>query len=338
MGNVLLLQLDGKLPNLALMRTSQHHRRRGDQVFLRRAMNRRAPTLDPVAVLQREFDEPSEWSAIYASAIFTRSSSLVGLVKAVHPTALVGGTGVDVTSSLEAHGIPDNTPPDYSIYPRFTASMGFTQRGCRLKCSFCVVPKKEGPVREELTIAKLWRGEPWPRHLVLLDNDFFGNPHWQARVAEIRDGNFRVNFCQGINARMLTDETAEAIASVLYYDTNFKSRRLYTAWDNKKDEQRLFRGLESLVRYGVKPGEIMVYILIGYWPGETRADWEYRRARLRAFGAVPYPMPYVRTTETVAFYRWVVGAYDKKCTWRQWEALRFQSRNYKFGQQNLGGL
>ena len=39
----------------------------------------------------------------------------------------------------------------------------------------------------------------------------------------------------------------------------------------------------------------MVYILIGDWPGETSLDREYRRQRLREFGARPYPMPFVGT-------------------------------------------
>src|SRR6266436_1647510 len=37
--------------------------------------------------------------------------------------------------------------PDYSLYPKFTGSLGFTQRGCRLSCKFCVVPIKEGKNR-----------------------------------------------------------------------------------------------------------------------------------------------------------------------------------------------
>jgi hypothetical protein len=326
--NVLLLQLDGKLPNLALMRIASHHRALGHSVTLRRPMNERAPSLKPEAIAQDSFGEPVQWSAIYASAIFSRSSALVGLVRGLYPNAIVGGTGVDSTISLEQFGIT-TIEPDYSIYPRFTASMGFSQRGCRLKCPFCVVPKKEGPVREEQTITSIWRGEPYPKHIVLLDNDFFGQPEWRSRIAEIRDGGFKVNFCQGINARMLNDESAEAIASVDYRDSEFRSRRIYTAWDNRKDEERLMKGLEALVRHGVKPGEIMVYILIGYWPGETRESWEYRRAALRAFGAIPYPMPYVRNEETINFYRWVVGAHDKQCSWDEWKALRYQSRNFR---------
>lgn len=324
---VLLLQLDGKLPNLALMRVAAHHRARGDEVHLRRSMKLRAPALSLAAVMQRDFGE-REWDAVYASAIFERSRPLADGVRAVFPAAFLGGTGIDEKRTLEDVGIVAG-PVDYTDYPTFTASLGFTQRGCCLKCPFCVVPRKEGEVRSAATIAEIWRGEPWPRHVVLLDNDFFGQLAWRERIDELRDGGFRVNFNQGINVRMLNEEVAEAVASVAYYDDTFRARRLYTAWDNRKDEARLFRGLEQLCRMGVKPSHLLVYMLIGYWPGETIADWEHRRARLRAFGAVPYPMPYVANAATRGFYRWVVGAHDKHCTWEEWQAVGMQSRNFQ---------
>ena len=102
--------------------------------------------------------------------------------------------------------------------------------------------RKKRKIRQEATIADIWRGEPWPRELLLLDNDFFGQPAWRERIAEIRNGSFKVSFNQGINARFLTDEAAEAIASVDYRDDSMKVKRIYTAWDNRKDEQRLFAG------------------------------------------------------------------------------------------------
>jgi hypothetical protein len=190
-----------------------------------------------------------------------------------------------------------------------------------------VVPRKEGAMRPERTIAEIWRGEPWPRELILLDNDFFGQAGWRDRVTEIRDGRFKVSFNQGINVRFITDEAAEAIASIDYRDDSMKVKRIYTAWDNRKDEERLFAGLNCLTRYGIKPDHIMVYMLIGYWPGETTADWLHRQSKLREFGCRPYPMPYVRNRETVGFQRWVVGAYDKRISWADWERAKYQPAN-----------
>jgi len=171
--------------------------------------------------------------------------------------------------------------------------------------------------------------------VLLLDNDFFGQPQWRDRIGELRDGGYRVSFNQGINARMLTDETAEAIASVDYRDDGMKVKRIYTAWDNRKDEARLFAGLDALVRHGVNPDHIMVYMLIGYWPDETHADREHRRAQLRAFGCRPYPMPYVRTRELIGFQRWVIGAYDKTIPWTDWTRAGHEPRRLAAGQPSL---
>ena len=308
---VLLLQLDGKIPNIALMRIAAHHRTLGDDVELRHGTSETEAGL---------FDDADQ---VYASLIFTKTRPKAERLKATRPNSVIGGTGWDLTTTLEAHGITTPTY-DYSIYPGWKQSIGFTQRGCRLRCSFCVVPQKEGAIREVATIADIWRGDPSPREILLLDNDFFGQHQWRERIAEIRDGGFKVSFNQGINARTLNDETAAAIASVRYYDDSMSARRVYTAWDNRKDEARLFAGLNALTRQGVKPHHIMVYMLIGYWPGETDADWEYRRSQLRTFGARPYPMPYVRTAATMGFQRYCVGAYDKRIQWTDWKAANYR--------------
>ena len=312
--NVLLLHLDGKLPNLALMRLSAWHKAKGDHVVFRRADNPR--------LLEPRFEDV-EWDRVYGSLIFERTRPLAERVRQIYPDAVLGGTGWDVAKTLEDLGV-DAQAMDYSLYPRFAQSLGFTQRGCRLRCAFCVVPRKEGAVRETATIADIWRGDPWPREVLLLDNDFFGQPRWPERIDELKAGRFRVSFNQGINARMLTDEAAAAIASVDYRDDSMRVKRIYTAWDNRKDEARLFAGLEALVDHGVRPDHIMVYMLIGYWPGETSEDREHRRSRLRAFGARPYPMPYTRTPELVGFQRWVIGAYDKRVAWAEWQAAGFR--------------
>lgn len=315
----LLFQLDGKIPNIALMRIAAHHRALGHDVELRHGNPERALIDDP----QPDY--------VYGSAVFVKTKPAIDRLKCAFPHAIVGGTGVSLGLTLEQIGITTKRQ-DYSIYPDFRQSIGFTQRGCRLRCKFCVVPEKEGAVREEATVYDIWRGDPWPRELLLLDNDFFGQQDWRERIREIRDGGFKVSFNQGINARFLTDEAAEAIASVDYRADDMKVRRIYTAWDNRKDEKRLFEGLRRLVKYGVKPDHIMVYLLCGYWPGETHDDRDYRRGRLREFGARPYPMIWERTPELLGFQRWVVGAYDKPSSdsyipWKDFMGANYRPEN-----------
>ena len=312
---VLLLQLDGKLPNLALCRLAGHHLAQGDEVVLRHAHTARA--------VERQLGD--DFQRVYASAIFERTRPVAERLLAVYPGAVVGGTGWSLSLTLESLGV--TAKPDYSLYHNYRQSIGFTQRGCRLRCEFCVVPRKEGAVREENTVRDVWRGDPWPRELLLLDNDFFGQPNWRARIQEIREGKFKVSFNQGINARMLSDEAAEAIASVDYRDDSMKVKRIYTAWDSRKDEDVLFRGLSRLARYGVKPDHIMVYLLVGYWADETEEDWLYRLQKLADFGCRPYPMPFRRTPLTVGFQRYAVGAYFKRVSWADWKAARCEPRN-----------
>lgn len=316
MGKILLLQLDGRLPNVALMRIAAHHA--GDEVTLRK-------TWQP-----RLWDQG--WDKVYGSLIFERTRPVALKAKKAHPDMVLGGTGWETASSLEEEGITTKRQ-DYSIYPGFRQSIGFTQRGCRLKCKFCVVPTKEGAVTEEQTITELWRGPEWPKELILLDNDFFGQDNWRDRIGQIRDGGFKVSFTQGINARMINQESAEAIGSIDYRNDKMDRRQITTAWDSLKDEGRLFKGLESLVSAGVKPRHILVYMLVGYWPGETMEDILYRQGKIREFGAFPYPMPYERTRELVGFQRWVVGAYDKgwrnhpPVPWGDWEAAKYRPEN-----------
>jgi Radical SAM superfamily len=310
--NVLLLQLDGKLPNLALMAIARHHRGRGDRVELRQCRS-------PEVVAPGMYDARPD--RVYASSIFTKSVATAHEVRRVFPSAIVGGSGWKLTERLEDHGI-DQAKHDYTDYPSFRKSMGFTQRGCRLACEFCGVPVAEpGPVRPVATIWDLWRGDPWPRELLLLDNDFFGQPEWDKRIDELRAGKFKVSFNQGINARMLSDEAAAAIASVNYRNDDMDRPMIYTAWDNKKDERPLMRGLERLKKHGVKPDHVTVYILIGFWPGETDADWLYRQQRLREFGCRPFPMPYDRTDRLqMGFQRWCIRRADLKCSWDEYKA------------------
>lgn len=327
--NILIFHLDGALVNLADMRLAAFHRAQNDYVELREAQN--------VAAIQPRLGDP-KWDVVYGSLIFEWTKPLARAAAEIYPGIILGGTGWDFEGGVQIHNtqLPlevEAMSPDYSVYRRTSdlrdgraASVGFTQRGCRLRCDFCVVPRKEGKIRPVATLADIWRGDPWPRQIVLLDNDFFGNPHWREILAEARAGDFEISLIQGINARMLDDETAEALASVKIKDDNFNRRRVYTAWDGRKDERRLFRGLEALVRAGFSPDMLMVYMLIGHEPGETHADRDYRRARLRAFGARPYPMPFVRDgelgEELRAFKVWCIQRKDELVPWEKWWGVR----------------
>ena len=283
--------------------------------------------------IQRQLGETAP-ARVYASAIFTRTRPLAELVLRAYPQAIIGGSGWSAATTLADAGIDPNGPVDYSDYPRWMSSIGYSQRGCRLRCPFCIVPKAEGAVAETATIADIWRGGDHPRHVLLLDNDFLGQPRWRERIAELVDGRYRVSFNQGINARLVDAESAAALASVDYRDDGMKVRRLYTAFDNAKDAERFFRGTQALVDAGVRPHHLMVYMLIGFWPDESHRDRDWRRRRIREMGALPYPMPFERTPELLGFARWVIGGYDRTVPWAAWKAARYRPTNLRLNGRN----
>jgi radical SAM superfamily enzyme YgiQ (UPF0313 family) len=141
----------------------------------------------------------ADYDAVYASTIFSHTRPIAERLREVYPDAVIGGTGWDVGKTLESIGIITNEQ-DYRGWPKYQHSIGFTQRGCRLSCKFCVVPEKEGKVKTESTIHEIWRGDPWPRNIVLLDNDFFGSPEWPERIEEINVGRLP-GFLQSGNQR-----------------------------------------------------------------------------------------------------------------------------------------
>jgi hypothetical protein len=314
--NVRLTQLDGVLPNLALMKLAAWHRAQGDEVTVTRQIE---PDL-----FEPRFDK------VYASTIFDFSRDRLERFKRAWPGAIVGGTGSGTPVAVETI-TGDFEGVDYDGYPEFEASIGFTQRGCRLKCKFCVVPWKEGKNRPVGPIASIWRGEPHPRQLHLLDNDFFGNPEWRERIAEIRDGDFEVCISQGINTRLINEEAAKALATIRYKNTDFARKQLYTAWDNLGDEKVFFRGVDTLEAAGIDPKHLMAYMLIGYDPLETWPRLWHRFTLMVERGISPYPMVYAPVgreprADLKCFQRWVIvkgGAYR----WISWGDYERQTKS-----------
>jgi hypothetical protein len=72
--HVRLTQIDGKLPNLALMRLAHYHRQRGDDVYFTKQIERE--------LLEQPYDR------VYGSAIFSFSQERVAALKREFPDAM----------------------------------------------------------------------------------------------------------------------------------------------------------------------------------------------------------------------------------------------------------
>ena len=129
-------------------------------------------------------------------------------------------TGTPIEELVPNYGILDQI--DYR-YPVHDAYFGYASRGCIRNCSFCGVPKLEGPQREMPPLTNLVErvterhGEK--KDLVLMDNNITASARYKEVIAEIRDLGFtpgakltrdgrrpvkrRVDFNQGVDARIL---------------------------------------------------------------------------------------------------------------------------------------
>ena len=269
--------MDSVIPNLALMRLSAFHKARGDDVRL----------YAPI--------EEGLYDKVYASKVFNFSDK--GYLR---ESMDIAGTGWDMLKTLpeevEQHG------PDYSLY-QYPHNIGFTMRGCRLKCKFCVVPQKEGGPRSVNTIDQLWTQRS-SNFLMLLDNDFFGNPDWRDRIEEIKAFKLRVNFSQGLNIRNLKPEQAEALASVDFRNSRNADKMVMFAWDDPRHEKLIHKGIQICADAGITGRRMGFYVLIGYH--STPEEDLHRVETLRSYGCYPYAMPYDKSDPyQKRFTRWV---------------------------------
>ncbi|NPV80707.1 MAG: radical SAM protein [Firmicutes bacterium] len=267
-----LIQVDGKWPNLALMKLSAWHKAHGDSVEWFNAL------------------EGSRYDVIYASKVFTTTPDFPYLPAHVFK----GGTGynLDVILPLEA----EQSFPDYSLYPKCDFAIGFTTRGCVRHCPFCIVPQKEGRLRVVGDLKSFWHGQ---RKVILLDNNLTAAPweHFECVMRQFIETKVAVDFSQGLDARLINDEQAELLAKVRLW------KRIHFAWDKMNDEAAIRRGIEVLKRH-ISLHDVMFYVLIGF-----DTVWEedlYRVETLRGMGVDPFVMPYNRRDPYQrAFARWV---------------------------------
>ena len=277
------------------------------------------------------FETPEK---VYCSSIFASSQTRRDQLRERYPDALVGGDGYKpIWNDLTVIGRnlgsnlrevitdvnPDEIVPDYESYPDFKGSLGYSQRGCRLDCGFCRMKTREGEARGVATLNQIWRGAPWPKHIHLLDNDFFGQSEWRERLTEAIEGEFKICFNQGINIRLVNAEQASVLSLVSYCDDSFKHKRLYTAWDNLGDEKVFKSGVAVLKEAGIPPTHLMVYMLVGFRKGETEEEVFHRFNELVALGCKPYPMVFDRSKEwLVKFQRWVIRRYYEFVPWKEY--------------------
>ena len=294
MKKIAIYDVDSKIPNLALMKISAYHKQQGDDVEMY------------VPLFKDSYDK------IFASKIFNFSDGTL----LDEEKMIIGGTGHNMMKTLPQE--IEDLQPDYSLY-NCPHNIGFTMRGCRLKCSFCVVPKKEGKPKADNTIDEIWQQRD-SNFIMLLDNDFFGNPEWKDRIEEITEYKLKVNFSQGLNIRNIKEDQALALASVNFTNSHATSKQVTFAWDDPRHEKLIHEGIKRVTDAGLKPYQMAFYVLIGYH--STEEEDLHRVELLRSYGCDPYAMPYDKFDDyQKKFTRWVNHkAIFKSVAWKDYKS------------------
>ena len=264
-----LIDVDGhNFPNLPLMKISAYHKGKGDSV---------------------EWYEPlfsGHMDKVYMSKVFTFTPDYPYCINA--DEIAKGGTGYSYPDGGEE--LPEEIEhiyPDYSIYfsripeVRNTA-YGFLTRGCPRGCDFCIVGKKEGRcARKVADLLEFWNGQ---KNIVLLDANMFACKEWKGLSIQLIESGAWVDFSQGCDIRLMTDEKAE-------YIKRMKIKQVHFAWDRYEDREKIipqFKRFKKITQWDYR--KLGVYVLCNF---DTTFEQDLERIyTLRELGYNPYVMLY----------------------------------------------
>ena len=261
-----LIDVDGhNFPNLPLMKISAYHKSRGDSV---------------------EWYEPlfsGHMDKVYMSKVFTFTPDYPYCINANE--VIKGGTGYSYPDGGEE--LPEEIEhiyPDYQLYKDTfpDTAYGFLTRGCPRGCDFCIVGKKEGRcARKVADLSEFWNGQ---KNIVLLDANMFACKEWKDLSVQLIESGAWVDFSQGCDIRLMTDEKAE-------YIKHMKIKQVHFAWDRYEDKEKIvpqFKRFKEITQWDYR--KLVVYVLCNF---NTTFEQDLDRVyTLRELGYNPYVMLY----------------------------------------------
>ncbi|MBS5626974.1 MAG: radical SAM protein [Porphyromonadaceae bacterium] len=218
--------------NLALMKISAYHKARGDKV---------------------EWYNPfNHYDKLYMAKVFSFSEDYHQWI--VNADSIEkGGTGYDVCKVLPRE--IDRLQPDYSIYPSIDnrTAYGFLTRGCPNKCKWCIVPRKEGSITAYMDIDEI--AINGRNNIILMDNNILASDYGLQQLEKIVRLGLRVDFNQGLDARLVTDDIAKLLAKVKWI------KRIRFGCDTPQQIEECERATALIDKHGYK-GEYFFYCIL----------------------------------------------------------------------------
>lgn len=270
-----LIDVDGKnFPNIALMKLSAHCKREGD-------------TVEWYTPFSERYD------VVFMSKVFSFTPDYDLVINANR--VVRGGTGYcinlrdgkEVFDKAENIVLPEEIEhiyPDYSLYNITDTAYGFLTRGCPRGCEFCIVGKKEGKCsRKVADLSEFWNGQ---KNIVLCDPNILACKDWKELLQQLIDSKANVDFNQGLDIRLMTEEKAYMLNQV-------KIKEIHFAWDRYEDKELVLEKLRMYAEVGkFKPHShnAIVYTIVNF---DTTFEQDLERIyTLREMGYWAYVMIY----------------------------------------------
>ena len=246
--NIGLLAVDSTYPNLALMKISAYHKVRGDSV--------------------EWYNSLCCYDKVYMAKIFSFSRDYEYYVNADQIEK--GGTGYDIKKVLPIE--IDRIVPDYDLYNvDKNLAYGFLTRGCPNHCKWCVVPEKEGKIAPYMDIEEI--AVNGRKNIIFMDNNVLASEYGLQQIEKIVSMGLRVDFNQGLDARLVTDDIARLLARVKWI------KRIRFGCDTPEQITEVERAAKLIDKYGYK-GEYFLYCIlmdfkesfyrVNYWKSVSR--------------------------------------------------------------------
>lgn len=276
-----------RFPPLGLLKLAAYHRAEKDTVELVRGCKpvRKRPRRVYVTSLFTWAWEPV-WVAVkYYKKRFPRAKLwLGGLYASLLPDHAARSGADNIYKGIFKEA--ENLMPDYSLVPDWDGSIIFSTRGCNRRCSFCAVPILEGKMNSVKYSIKHLVYPSHPR-VIFWDNNILQSPSWRGIFDELEELDLKVDFNQGLDARLITDEVAGRLSRLRLGSRGISVRLGY---DLKNNGSFVERAIERLNAAGIRRRAIMVYTLFNY--NDSPQDFFERVREVLNWGAVCYPMRY----------------------------------------------
>jgi radical SAM superfamily enzyme YgiQ (UPF0313 family) len=188
-------------------------------------------------------------------------------------------------------------PPDHPINKPDVFGMAYleTNRGCPMKCAFCCYNLRRSAttclepeeVAERIRILRK-RGA---KEIRLVDPTFNAHPHFEEMLKMMRRINRdkKIAFFVEIRADTLTEEQAKLMAEahITEAEVGVQSTdpKVLKIIHRPLNEQKVFRGIEALLRHNIKPTVDFMYAL----PAQDAEDMKRSLAWLARFGEAIHP-------------------------------------------------